>query len=105
MHDDETVENSSSLLQMIDVLFYLLQCMHSFLCANETNFLNGIANALSFLSDRSSKKAVTDVQGQGKICVLDIDMQGVRSMKETDLKPVYVFIKPPSIKELVGKKK
>ena len=37
--------------------------------------------------------------------MLDIDMQGVRNMKETDLKPVYVFIKPSSIKELVGKKK
>ena len=39
----------------------------------------------------------------GKICVLDIDMQGVRSIKKTDLEPLYVFIKPPTIEELVSK--
>ena len=56
---------------------------------------------------------------QGKICVLDIDMQvgvlsycymigyahfskGVRSLKKTDLNPVFVLVKPPSLEILVS---
>ncbi len=46
-------------------------------------------------------KAVADVQMQRKVCILDIDMQGVRSIKQTDLSPVYIFVKPPSIDVLV----
>ena len=48
----------------------------------------------------TSKKAVSDVLKTGKVCVLDIDMQGVRSVKKTDLNPVYVLVKPPSLEEL-----
>jgi len=45
--------------------------------------------------------AVQSVQKAGKICVLDIDMQGVIQIKKVPtLKPVSVFIKPPSIGEL-----
>jgi len=44
----------------------------------------------------TSKKAVEDVQKTGRICILDIDMQGVKSVKDTDLDPRYIFIKPPS---------
>lgn len=48
-----------------------------------------------------SLKAVQNVQKSGKICVLDIDMQGVIQIKKvTSLKPVCVFVKPPSIGEL-----
>ena len=36
----------------------------------------------------------------GLICVLDIDVQGVRSIKRTDLNPNYLFVKPPSLEEL-----
>ena len=36
----------------------------------------------------------------GKICVLDIDMQGVKSVKKTDLNPRYIFIQPPSLEAL-----
>ena len=56
---------------------------------------------------------------EGKICVLDIDMQvgvlscchvigyffplkGVRSLKKTDLNPVFVFVRPPSLEILVS---
>ena len=49
-----------------------------------------------------SIKAVADVRAVGKVCILDIDMQGVRSIKKTDLNPVYVFMKPPSIDVLVS---
>jgi guanylate kinase len=48
----------------------------------------------------TSKQAVKEVQSTGKICVLDIDIQGVMSMRKTDLNPLYVFIKPPSVEEL-----
>jgi len=36
----------------------------------------------------------------GKICVLDIDIQGVKQIKGTLLEPLYVFVKPPSLMEL-----
>lgn len=48
----------------------------------------------------SSKKAVDDVRRTGKICVLDIEMEGVKQIKRTDLDPLLVFVMPPSIDEL-----
>lgn len=46
-------------------------------------------------------EAVQNVQKSGKICVLDIDMQGVIQIKKMPtLKPIGIFIKPPSIGEL-----
>ena len=48
----------------------------------------------------TSKKAVQDVLSSGRICVLDVDIQGVKNLKKTDLKPLYLFIKPPSLGEL-----
>lgn len=44
--------------------------------------------------------AVENVQKQGKICILDIDIQGVQKVKESSLSPIYVFIAPPSFEEL-----
>lgn len=40
------------------------------------------------------------MQKSGKICVLDIDVQGVRKVKESSLSPIYIFIAPPSREEL-----
>jgi guanylate kinase len=34
------------------------------------------------------------------ICILDIDVQGVRSVKKSSLDCKYIFIMPPSIDEL-----
>ncbi|ORX61727.1 guanylate kinase [Hesseltinella vesiculosa] len=48
----------------------------------------------------TSIKAVRDVTEAGKVCVLDIDMQGVQSVKKTDLAPKYIFIQPPSLEVL-----
>ncbi|XP_028328819.1 guanylate kinase-like isoform X1 [Gouania willdenowi] len=48
----------------------------------------------------TSKKAVRAVQEKNRICILDIDVQGVKSIKRTDLNPIYVFIQPPSLEEL-----
>lgn len=47
-----------------------------------------------------SKRAVDDVRYTGKICVLDIEMEGVKQVKGTDLDPLLVFVMPPSIEEL-----
>nr|XP_032801863.1 guanylate kinase-like isoform X2 [Petromyzon marinus] len=45
----------------------------------------------------TSKSAVRAVLDKNQICILDIDMQGVHSMKKTDLNPLYISIQPPSI--------
>lgn len=47
-----------------------------------------------------SKRAVDDVRRHGKICVLDIEIEGVKQVKRTDLDPLLVFVMPPSIEEL-----
>ncbi|XP_075878920.1 guanylate kinase 1b isoform X3 [Nelusetta ayraudi] len=48
----------------------------------------------------TSKSAVEDVQAQNLICILDVDIQGVRRIKETDLNPIYISIQPPSMEIL-----
>ncbi|XP_078120142.1 guanylate kinase isoform X2 [Sander vitreus] len=45
----------------------------------------------------TSKAAVQAVQAKNLICILDIDMQGVKNIKRTDLNPIYIFIQPPSM--------
>jgi guanylate kinase len=40
------------------------------------------------------------VVADGKVCMLDIDMQGVQSVKKTELKPKYLFVQPPSFEVL-----
>jgi guanylate kinase len=47
-----------------------------------------------------SIEAVESVRQQGKICILDIDVQGVRNVKKSTLDAIYVFIAPPSMEEL-----
>lgn len=49
----------------------------------------------------TSKAAVQDVQAKNLICILDIDMQGVKNIKKTDLNPIYISIQPPSMEILV----
>lgn len=50
----------------------------------------------------TSKAAVQDVQAKNLICILDIDMQGVKNIKKTDLNPIYISIQPPSMEVLVS---
>ncbi|XP_074507679.1 guanylate kinase isoform X1 [Sebastes fasciatus] len=45
----------------------------------------------------TSKAAVQEVQSKNLICILDIDMQGVRSIKKTDFNPIYITVQPPSM--------
>lgn len=48
----------------------------------------------------TSIKAVDDVSKQNKICLLDIDMQGVKSVKKSTIDARYLFLSPPSIESL-----
>mmetsp|Transcript_9553 Transcript_9553/g.14378 ORF Transcript_9553/g.14378 Transcript_9553/m.14378 type:complete len:296 (-) Transcript_9553:102-989(-) len=48
----------------------------------------------------TSFEAVQCIQAEGKICILDIDIQGVQSVKGSGLDCRYIFIAPPTIDEL-----
>ncbi|GAA5867755.1 hypothetical protein JCM1840_006681 [Sporobolomyces johnsonii] len=50
----------------------------------------------------SSVAAVNDVTKSGKMCILDIDTQGVKLIKANHpyLNPLFVFISPPSLASL-----
>ncbi|XP_035804058.1 guanylate kinase 1b isoform X3 [Amphiprion ocellaris] len=48
----------------------------------------------------TSKAAIEDVRAKNLICILDVDIQGVRRIKETDLNPIYISIQPPSMEIL-----
>jgi len=43
-----------------------------------------------------SKKAVEDVTQTGRICLLDVDKQGVKNIRKTDLNALFIYISPPS---------
>nr|XP_043903101.1 guanylate kinase 1b isoform X1 [Solea senegalensis] len=45
----------------------------------------------------TSKAAIEDVLAKNLICILDVDIQGVKRIKETDLNPIYISIQPPSM--------
>jgi len=49
----------------------------------------------------TSMGSVQSVVDSGKICILDIDVQGAQSVKKAELPHVqYVFVKPPSMEQL-----
>lgn len=48
----------------------------------------------------TSVAAVKELAKQGRVCILDIEMEGVKQVKKTDLAAKFVFVKPPSIDEL-----
>ncbi|KAK6517268.1 guanylate kinase [Arthrobotrys megalospora] len=50
----------------------------------------------------TSIQAVKDVQDHGKVCILDIEMEGVKQVKRTDLNETctFIFVRPPSVEEL-----
>ncbi|XP_005479246.1 guanylate kinase 1b isoform X2 [Oreochromis niloticus] len=48
----------------------------------------------------TSKASVEDVRAKNLICILDVDIQGVKRIKETDLNPIYISIQPPSMEVL-----
>ncbi|KAL2059128.1 hypothetical protein ABVK25_000420 [Lepraria finkii] len=48
----------------------------------------------------TSIKAVKSVAETGRICVLDIEMEGVKQVKKTDLNARFLFLSPPSLEIL-----
>lgn len=48
----------------------------------------------------TSVAAVENVRKQGRICILDIDVQGCRAARKKELLAKYLFIAPPSMEEL-----
>ncbi|GMT26756.1 hypothetical protein PFISCL1PPCAC_18053, partial [Pristionchus fissidentatus] len=48
----------------------------------------------------TSKKSVNDVLSSGRICVLDVELQGVRNLKAALSDAKYIFIRAPSVDEL-----
>lgn len=46
--------------------------------------------------------AVELIQNSGRLCVLDVEINGVKNIKQTDLNAKYVFVKPPSLEDLVS---
>lgn len=50
----------------------------------------------------TSKQSVADVLEAGRICILDVDVQGVKNVKELGIPAIYVFVKPPSMQILVS---
>lgn len=40
------------------------------------------------------------MQKHGKVCVLDIEIEGVKQVRNSHLNPILVFIEPPSVEEL-----
>ena len=48
----------------------------------------------------TSVRSVETVRGNGKICILDIDIQGVRNVKLSALDCRYIFITPPDMSQL-----
>ncbi|KAI8124729.1 Guanylate kinase [Lucilia cuprina] len=48
----------------------------------------------------TSKEAVRKVQNAGKVCILDIEPQGVEQVKKTNLNPILIYNNPPSLEAL-----
>jgi len=65
-----------------------------------------LLNKILFISNKSfsfgyfSKKAVEDVGRTNRICLLDVDKQGVKNIHNTDLNPLFIYISPPSYEVL-----
>jgi guanylate kinase len=48
----------------------------------------------------TSFASVESVSKLGKICILDIDVQGAENVRKSSLNPRYIFISPPSMETL-----
>ena len=43
---------------------------------------------------------MTKIQEKGKLCVLEMDVQGAETIKKTDLSAYFLFVAPKSLAEL-----
>lgn len=48
----------------------------------------------------TSVVSIAAVRSTGKICVLDVNVEAVKKIKNTNITPRYLFVKPPSLDEL-----
>lgn len=48
----------------------------------------------------TSVRAVEDVRSAGRICIIEIDVQGCRLVREKELPAKFLFLAPPSYEEL-----
>ncbi|KAI8926422.1 guanylate kinase [Entophlyctis helioformis] len=48
----------------------------------------------------TSIAAIDSVKQSGKVCVLDLEIRGVQSIKTMNLGAKFVFVQPPSVEEL-----
>lgn len=48
----------------------------------------------------TSVSAVQDIANSGKVCILEIDVQGAQNVRETSLNPHYFFFYPPNFEAL-----
>ena len=55
---------------------------------------------LIWIKFKFSIRAVDDISTTGRICMLDVDKQGVKNIRETNLKPLFIFINAPSFSVL-----
>lgn len=65
-------------------------------CSHPTTQVHGNLYGTSFQS-------VTSVLETGRVCILDIDVQGARSVRKSGLQAIFVFIAPPSLEDLANR--
>lgn len=51
----------------------------------------------------TSVAAVRTVLEGGRVCVLDIDVQGARAIRKSPLRAIFVFVAPPSFEDLAAR--
>ncbi|PHH60526.1 hypothetical protein CDD81_1573 [Ophiocordyceps australis] len=64
--------------------------------------LDGFVEHAQFSGNRygTSKMTIEEQSQKGKVVLLDIEMEGVKQMKQSDISARYVFIAPPSLQVL-----
>ncbi|KAJ3057427.1 hypothetical protein HDU99_007258, partial [Rhizoclosmatium hyalinum] len=48
----------------------------------------------------TSMEAIDKVTEEGKVCIMDLEIEGVLALKRSHLKPLYIFITVPSLEVL-----
>ncbi|XP_076451787.1 uncharacterized protein LOC143287565 isoform X2 [Babylonia areolata] len=70
---------------------------------------NGFLEHAQFSGNRygTSKQSVQKIQASGRLCFLDVEINGVKSIKAANMspRPRFVFVKPPSLDALKSRLK
>jgi guanylate kinase len=63
---------------------------------------DGFVEHAKFGSNRygTSKQTIEEQTAKGRVVVLDIEIEGVKQVRQSDIDARYVFILPPSVEEL-----